>query len=157
LVRMDPLRFRAEVPERESRNVKVGQQVRVSVEGDSNIYTGTIARLSPSITAQNRVLIIEAEVRNNGQLRPGSFASAEIVADDKDLALAVDRRAIVSFAGIDKVITIQEGKAAEKPITIGRRTDRWVEVLSGLSAGEAVVIDPGNLQSGQPVTVQNGE
>ncbi len=153
LVRMDPLRFRAEVPERESRNVKIGQQVRVTVEGDSNIYTGLILRLSPSITAQNRVLIIEAEVRNNGQLRPGSFASAEIVAQDKDLALAVDRRAIVSFAGIDKVITIQEGKAAERPITIGRRTDRWVEVLSGLAAGEAVVLDPGNLQSGQPVNV----
>ncbi len=157
LVRMDPLRFRAEVPERESRNVKIGQMVRVRVEGDSNTYTGLIERLSPSITAQNRVLIIESEVRNNGQLRPGAFASAEIVAQDKDLALAVDRRAIVSFAGIDKVITIQEGKAAEKPITIGRRTDRWVEVLSGLSAGEAVVLDPGNLQSGQPVIVQSDE
>ncbi|MEW6207217.1 MAG: efflux RND transporter periplasmic adaptor subunit [Acidobacteriota bacterium] len=153
LVRMDPLRFRAEVPERESRNVKIGQQVRVRVEGDSNTYTGVIARLSPSITAQNRVLIIEAEVRNNGQLRPGSFASAEIVADDRDLALAVDRRAVVSFAGIDKVITVEDGKAAERPITIGRRTDRWVEVLSGISAGETVILDPGNLQSGQPVVV----
>ena len=68
VVRMDPLRLRAEVPERESRNVQAGQQVRVTLEGDPNVYTGKIARISPTITAQNRVLIVEAEVHNNGQL-----------------------------------------------------------------------------------------
>jgi RND family efflux transporter MFP subunit len=153
LVKMDPLRLRAEVPERESRNVKIGQEVRVTVEGDANVYTGRIARLSPAITAQNRVLIFEAEVRNNGQLRPGSFARADIVAEDKDLALSVDARAIVSFAGIEKVILVEEGKSVEKPVVIGRRTDKLVEIISGIKAGDVVVLDPGNLQSGQMVNI----
>ncbi len=78
VVRMDPLRLRAEVPERESRNVHVGLAVRVTLEGDPNVYAGKIARISPTITAQNRVLIVEAEVHNSGQLRPGSYARAEI-------------------------------------------------------------------------------
>jgi len=153
IVKMNPLRLRAEVPERESQNVKVGQEVRVSVEGDPNIYTGRIARLSPSITAENRVLIVEAEVANNGRLRPGSFARAEIVSDTTRTSLVVPLSSVVTFAGIDKVITVQDGKAVEKPVTIGRRSGDTAEILSGVKAGDAVVIDPGNLQSGQPVTV----
>src|SRR5262245_45199743 len=61
-VRMDPLRLRAEVPERAVPNIRVGQTVRVTTEGDPNVYTGRIARLSPSITPQNRMLMVEAEV-----------------------------------------------------------------------------------------------
>ena len=153
IVRMDPLRLRAEVPERESRNVHVGLAVRVTLEGDANVYTGKIARISPTITAQNRVLMVEAEVHNNGQLRPGSYARAEIVSADSSPALAVPTNAIVSFAGIDKVILVQDGKALEKPVTLGRRTADWAEIVSGLKIGDPVVVDPGNLQSGQPVVV----
>jgi RND family efflux transporter MFP subunit len=153
VVRMDPLRLRAEVPERESRNVHTGQEVRVTLENDPNVYSGKIARISPTITAQNRVLIVEAEVHNNGQLRPGSFARGEIVSAENSSALAVPPSALVTFAGIDKVIVVQDGKALEKPITIGRRTAEWAEVLSGLQAGDFVIINPGNLQSGQPVVV----
>jgi len=153
IVRVDPLRLRAEVPEREARNVRQGLEVRVTVEGSTNVYMGRIVRLSPTITAQNRILVVEAEVRNNGQLRPGSFARADIVSNEKSLAAAVPTNAIVSFAGIDKVITIQDGKAVEKPITLGRRSGEWTEILSGINIGDTVVINPGNLQSGQPVTV----
>src|SRR5215471_4711559 len=153
VVKMDPLRLRAEVPERESRNVRVNLAVRVTLEGDATVYSGKIARISPTITAQNRVLIVEAEVRNNGQLRPGSYARAEIVSDDNSLALAVAVNTILSFAGIDKVILVQDGKAFEKPVTIGRRTAEWAEVLSGVKSGDPIVIDPGNLQSGQPLIV----
>jgi RND family efflux transporter MFP subunit len=153
VVRIDPLRLRAEVPERQAHNVTPGLQVRVTVEGDSNVYNGVIARISPSISEQNRILIVEAEVRNNGRLRPGSFARADIVADAKSLSPAVPANAIVSFAGIDKVITIQDGKALEKPVTLGRHAGEWVEVLSGVKTGDTVIINPGNLQSGQPVIV----
>jgi RND family efflux transporter MFP subunit len=153
VVRMDPLRLRAEVPERESRNVQVGLNVRVTLEGDANVYSGKIARISPTITAQNRVLIVEAEVHNNGQLRPGSYARAEIVSDNNSKALAVPANAIVSFAGIDKVILVQDGKAVEKPVILGRRTADWAEIVSGVKVGDSVVIDPGNLQSGQPLVV----
>lgn len=153
IVRMDPLRLRAEVPEREAGKVHTGQQVRVTVEGDSNTYEGHIARLSPTITAQNRILVVEAEVRNNGALRPGSFARADIIADNQGMSPAVPASAIVSFAGIDKVITIQDGKALEKPVTLGRRAGDWTEILSGINVGDAIVVNPGNLQSGQPVVV----
>jgi RND family efflux transporter MFP subunit len=154
IVRMDPLRLRAEVPEREVPNVRVGQTVRVTTEGDPNVYTGHIARLSPTITPQNRMLMVEAEVKNtNGALRPGSFARAEIVTDDRGMSLTVPTRAIINFAGVEKIIVVKDGKAVEKPITTRRRTTEWTEVVSGVTVGEAVVLEPGNLQSGQAVTV----
>ena len=153
IVRMDPLRLRAEVPERESRTVRTGQDVRVTVEGDSNVYLGKITRLSPVIAEQNRVLMVEADVRNNGTLRPGSFAHAEIVTNDAKMAVTVPNNAIVTFAGIEKVIVVQNGKALERPITTGRRSPEFTEIVAGVNVGEKVVVDPGNLQSGQAVEV----
>ncbi|HEY2963178.1 MAG TPA: efflux RND transporter periplasmic adaptor subunit [Pyrinomonadaceae bacterium] len=153
IVRMDPLRLRAEIPERESRTVRPGQDVRVTIDGDTNVYLGKIMRLSPVIAEQNRVLVVEADVRNNGTLRPGSFAHAEIVTNDAKMAVTVPNNAIVTFAGIEKVIVIQNGKALERPITTGRRSTEFTEVVAGVSVGEKVIVDPGNLQSGQAVEV----
>jgi RND family efflux transporter MFP subunit len=153
IVKMDPLRLRAEVPEREAVNVRSGQNVRVTVEGDSNAYLGQIMRLSPVIAQQTRMLLVEADVRNNGRLRPGAFARAEIVTDDAKMAVTVPTNAIVTFAGIEKVIVVQNGKALEKPVTTGRRNGEWTEIVAGVNVGDQVVVDPGNLQSGQAVEV----
>ena len=153
IVRVDPLRLRAEVPERDATSIRTGQQVRVTVEGNTNVYTGQIMRLSPTITERNRMLMVEAEVRNNGTLRPGSFARAEIVSDNKNMAVTVPSTAIVTFAGIEKVISVKDGKAVEKPVTTGRHSTDRTEILSGVNVGDTVVVSPGNLQSGQPVTI----
>jgi RND family efflux transporter MFP subunit len=153
IVKMDPLRLRAEIPERESRSVHTGQDVRVTVEGDTNVYVGKIMRLSPVIAEQNRMLVVEADVRNNGTLRPGSFAHAEIVTNDAKMAVTVPNNAIVTFAGIEKVILVQNGKALERPITTGRRGTDFTEIVAGVNVGEKVIVDPGNLQSGQAVEV----
>jgi len=153
IVRVNPLRFRGEVPEREAASVRAGQRVNVTVEGDRGLYAGRIVRLSPTINQQSRVLVVEAEIANNGSLRPGGFARADIVTSDSGMAVTVPSNAVVTFAGIEKVITVEGGKAREKPITTGRRLDIWTEVLSGINVGEPVVLDPGNLQSGQPVNV----
>ncbi|MDT7807668.1 MAG: rane fusion protein multidrug efflux system [Acidobacteriota bacterium] len=153
VVRVNPLRFRGEVSERDAGTVRQGQLVRVTVEGDHGLYAGRIVRLSPTINQQNRVLVIEAEIANPGGLRPGGFARAEIVTNSGDMAVTVPASAVVTFAGIEKVITVENGKAKEKPITTGRRADTWTEVLSGINVGESVVLEPGNLQSGQAVNV----
>src|SRR2546423_7229753 len=107
VVRIDPLRLRVEVPERESRNVRNGQSVRVTVEGDPESYLGYVKRLSPTISEQNRVLSVEADVRNNGRLKPGAFVRAEIITNQTATAATVPASAIVTFAGIEKVIVVE--------------------------------------------------
>lgn len=153
LVRTDPLRLRLEVPERDATDVRVGQTVRLRVEGHTNLIIGTIARLSPAITELSRMLIVEADIPNDGVLRAGQFVRADIVTNDRDTGLAIPSTAIISFAGLEKAVTIADGKAVEKTVITGRRGGDWVEVVSGLNAGELVVLNPGNLRTGQPVTI----
>ncbi len=156
IVRTDPLRLRVEVPEREAPRVRAGQPVRLTVDGDTNRYTGTIKRLSPSINEQSRMLIAEADVPNTGTLRPGAFARVEVVVEEKAPAVTIPRSALVVFAGIEKVFLIKDGKAVEKNILTGRRNGEIIEVPIGLKPGDLVVLDPGNLQSGAAVTVETG-
>jgi len=154
LVRVHPLRLKLAVPEREAAGVKVGQPVELTVEGDPARHTGRIARISPAISEENRTLLVEAEIPNpSGSLRPGSFARAEIVVQASDPAVLVPASAIVSFAGIDKVIGVEGGKAVEKRVKTGRRSGERVEIVDGVKAGEAVVLQPGNIVGGESVRV----
>jgi RND family efflux transporter MFP subunit len=154
LVRIHPLRLRVAVTERDAPSVRVGQTVQVRVEGDPAAHSGRVARLSPSIREQNRTLIVEAEVPNrDGRLRPGSFARAEIVVEADRTAVMVPISAVVTFAGLEKVFVVKDGKALEKRIRTGHRAGDRVEILEGVASGDPVVTDPGNLVGGMPVTV----
>ncbi len=153
LVQTDPLRLRLEVPERDSAAVQVGQNVRVFVEGDTNIYRGQLSRIAPAIRADNRMLPIEADVPNPGGLRAGLFARAQIIVTAPKETLSVPAQAITTFAGLEKVVAIKDGTATEKTVTTGRREGGWVEILSGLSAGEIVALEPAGIRTGQAVTV----
>lgn len=153
VVRMDPLRLRAEVSERAAHQVQAGQKVRVTIEGNGRIHEGTVMRLGPTIDTQNRMLTIEADVKNSGELRPGAFARVEIVTDGTAMAMVVPSRAITTFAGLEKIWRVHEGKAEEQPIVTGQRGGEWTEVLSGVSVGDLVILDPANLRAGQTISV----
>jgi membrane fusion protein, multidrug efflux system len=154
LVKLTPLRLRLDVPEREALNVREGQAVAVRTEGATDAWPGRIVRLSPAIEEANRSLIVEAEVDNSkGLLRPGSFARAEIQTESGGDSVVVPATALVLFAGIEKVVTVREGKALERPVTTGRHAGDAVEILSGLEQGESVVVKPGNLTTGAAVEV----
>lgn len=154
IVRLHPLRLRVEMPEREAQGIKVGQSVRVVVEGDNQqSYSGRVARLSPTFQEQSRTLIIEAEVDNQeGKLRPGSFAKAEIQTSVTSDVVMVPAAAVVTFAGIQKVFSIKDNKAVEKNVMAGRREGDWV-VVEGLDADSPVILSPGNLVGGQPILI----
>jgi RND family efflux transporter MFP subunit len=154
LVRLHPLRLRLSVPEREASSVRPGQAVRVVVDGDTTVHPGTVARLSPSISEQNRTLLIEAEIPNTAnRLRPGAFAKADVVVQQGDRVVTVPASALVTFAGVDKVLTVRAGKSEELRVTTGRRLGDQVEIVSGVKAGEPIVVQPGNLTGGQAVTL----
>lgn len=153
VVKVHPLRLRLAIPEREAAAVRVGQKVRVTVEGDPAPHEGRVARVSPAIEEASRTLSVEAEVPNpNGVLRPGAFANAQVVTDSSETTILVPLTAVVSFAGVDRVFVVKDGKAAERRVTIGRRETGRVEVLKGLAAGENVVVTPGNLVDGEAVS-----
>lgn len=152
LVQISPLRLRLEIPERKTADLTAGQTVRFTVEGSPEIHETQLARLSPALTDQSRVMVVEADVDNPGTFRVGAFVRAQIVVA-KERGVAVPAEALVVFAGLEKVISVRDGRAQERLVTTGRRGPGWIEIVSGLDVGEAVVLDPGNLQTGQAVRV----
>lgn len=155
VVRQHPLRMLLAVPERASMSVRVGQPVRVTVEGDPNSYEGRVSRVSPAIEEATRTLPIEAEIPNeSGRLRPGTFARADIVTST-DPAIVVPQDAIVMFAGIEKVLVLKDGKAHEQRVRTGLRLGDRVELLEGVSPGDVVILTPGGLADGSSVTVSD--
>jgi len=154
LVRIHPLPRPLAVPERPAADVRMGQNVKVKVDGDPTVYPGKVARLSPAVDEQDRTLLVEANVPNpQGRLRPGAFAEAEIVTTTDQKAIFVPLASVVTFAGIEKVLTVRDGVSAETLVKTGRRMGERVEIVTGLKPGELVVVQPGNLLAGQTVKV----
>jgi RND family efflux transporter MFP subunit len=153
VVRQDPLRLQLAVPERSASEVRAGQLVKVTVEGENDVHEGRVVRLSPSIEQGTRTLAIEASVPNaDARLRPGSFARADIVVSEAQ-ALVVPRTAVIVFAGVEKVLVVESGVAHERRIRTGARIADQVEVIDGLAEGALVITNGGNVADGAAVTV----
>ena len=103
------------------------------------------------ITEGNRTLPIEAEVPNQeGRLRPGMFARADIVLEEAP-TIVVPHSALVVFAGVEKLLVVKDGKAHEQRVRTGRRIEDKVEILDGVAAGDLVITAPGGLAEGAAV------
>ncbi len=143
IVRIDPLRFRGGVPEREATRLRVGAKIRILPEGVPQPLEAELTRISPALEMASRALMIEADVPNPGaRLRAGLFAEAEIVVDDTARTLALPASAISEFAGVEKVVAVSDGKAEERLIRTGRRREGWVEILQGIQVGDLIAADP---------------
>jgi len=142
LVRVNPLRFRAGIPEREAQAIRLKQNVKIHVERQRAVLTAQVTRISPAMDLACRSLMIEVDVPNaQGQLRAGLFGEAEVEVEPQAQTLALPVTAVVEFAGVEKVWRVSQGRAAEKPIRSGRRTAEFVEILEGLAAGDEVIGD----------------
>jgi membrane fusion protein, multidrug efflux system len=145
------LRFRGEVPERSGPKVKPGQTVRLRVESwPERAFEGRITWVNPAVNAETRGVGIEARVENkDGALKANNFARGEIIVADATPVVVVPVEAIATFVGVNKVFTIADGKAVPHEIQLGERRGDEQAVLSGIKAGEQVIVgglnkvDPG--------------
>jgi membrane fusion protein (multidrug efflux system) len=152
------MRLRLQVPERLSSKLRPGQRIDVRVEGSVN-RTGTIVRISPAIEAQNRSLLVEAEIPNpDNVLRSGSFAEGVITVNPQAQGIAAPLRAVVNFAGVERVFIVRDHAVAERIVKVGRHLPNdMVEIVSGLNVGDVVIAEPSDkLPPGQLVEVTGG-
>ena len=154
----DPLKFRAAVPERFVGDIKVGQKVGVTVEAYTDTFPGTVSRINPQIDPANRTFQVEILVSNEKEmLRPGGFARGRVQTRMQADVVFVPQESIVTFAGVNKVFTVKDGKAAEVGVELGDRDGDEVEVLKGLKGSESVVVSgTSKLATGVPVEVKAG-
>jgi HlyD family secretion protein len=151
----DPVRIFVDVPEMEAAQVVVGAKAFLHVQALPNqTIDCTVTRTSWAL-GSNRTLRTELDIPNpQGLLRPGMYATAEIVLEERPDVLALPLSAIVSPDKQPYCCCVVEGKIVRKSLTLGLRTPQEVEILAGLTGQELVVqSQAGALQVGQAVEV----
>lgn len=142
VVRTTPLRFRGAVPERFAQSLRLGQEVRLTIQSVSTPVVAAVTRISPMLDSRSRTLMFEAEIPNEDQqLRTGLFAEAEVVIDPDATAIVLPESSIVEFAGNQKVWRVIEGVASEHTITTSERRAGFRRVAEGLEIGDRILID----------------
>jgi RND family efflux transporter MFP subunit len=140
LVRDDPLKLKASVPERFQGQIRPGQEVKVQVEAyPGREFSGSVKRVGPAVFADTRTFPIEARIPNHeGLLKPGSFGKAQLqIRVDRGIPF-VPEEAVYYYVGITKAFVIKDGIVEERQITVGERQDGLVEIVEGLTPGERV-------------------
>lgn len=157
LVDLDPLELRVRLPERHGSAIAVGQRVQIKVDSHERAFEGRVARLSPAVDVRTRTFEIEISVPNAArELRPGSFATADIETRIEPDVLQIERASVATFAGVHKVFLIVDGLAQERAVELGSERDGKVEVLKGLDGSETIARRPRGLVTGTPLSVVVG-
>ncbi len=156
LLRTDSLRLRMHVSDLVAGDVRIGQKVTFQVDGQGEAtFEGTVSRMLPAISRDNRTVMVEAAVPNgDDKLVPGGFARARIRIQESAPVTLVPRTAVASFAGINRVFLVVDGRATGVQVTLGRVHEDQVEVCSGIEPGALLVADPKGVAHGAPVLVQ---
>jgi RND family efflux transporter MFP subunit len=140
LVKIDPLRLRADIPEYAAALVRTGQTMTLTVEAfPERTFTGRVVRIGPSLSEQTRALAVEAEVTNQGNLlRPGMFAKSTLITAKDAPVVMVPRRAVLHIAGLNKVFVIEDGHASERIVKTGASEGDLIEIVEGVRVGDNV-------------------
>ncbi len=133
----------ANVREPDAARLKIGQPVEVRVLAyPGRMFRAKIVWIAPSIDPVTRRLPVRAEVDNrDGALKPAMFATFSILTGDEGSAPGVPQGAVV-YEGADAHVFVarEDGTIAAREVRVGRSRDGILEVVSGLSGDEKVVV-----------------
>lgn len=136
------LRLDIPVPETNVPSVHVGKRVSVEVQALDKTFEGTIARFADKVDSGTRTMITEIDVPNPKlEIVPGMYAYVSFPVMEKKNALVVPIQAVSREGNKAVAYRVNSNNQIEvQPVTIGAETRSQVEVLSGLSDGDRVVV-----------------
>ena len=150
------LRVMVNVPQSYARDVNPGMTAELTLaEFPGQHFKGTFARSAQSIDTATRTLLSEVDVDNEkGELLPGSYAQVHLKLSAEHAALIVPVNTLLFRPDGVMVAVLQGDKAIITPIKLGKDYGSEVEVVSGLSATDSVILNPSDsLVSGAQVRV----
>lgn len=156
IVNVSTLKLRVNVDEKNVATLRVGQQVDVSasVYVDKQ-FSGKITFIAPkSDGSLNFPVEIEIANNSNNDLRAGMYGTANFGAAVAGETLVVPRTAFVGSISENKIFVLKDGKAVATKVASGRSFGDFIEVISGLNAGDQVIVTGQiNLLDQSPVEV----
>lgn len=139
---VSPQRVVIEVPERYAVQLRPGQTVEFSVAAQAGrTYRARVDFIDPVVQNENRTIVVKASAPNpGGQLKPGMFVEARLATTTRANAIVLPEDAVQPMRSANVVWAVVDGKASRRVVQLGVRSAGLVEVLSGVQAGETVVV-----------------
>ncbi|HWU98148.1 MAG TPA: efflux RND transporter periplasmic adaptor subunit [Oxalicibacterium sp.] len=162
LAKSDPLRVYVFVPQNYAPQVKAGNKAEITLrELPGESFRGTIARTAGAIDPLTRTMQVEISLPNpDGKLLPGSYAQVGIkAAGGSQTALTVPSNTLLFRPeGLRVAVVGADGKVHLQPVTIGRELGVQVELSSGVTAADKLIVNPADsLNEGDMVSVEVDE
>jgi RND family efflux transporter MFP subunit len=152
------IRVFVSVPEAYSTLIKEGGKATLTLdEYPGREFEGTIVRNSNSIDPATRTLNVEVDVNNpKGELLPGAYVFVHFNVPQRSSNLMIPSNTLLFRAQGLQVGVVRDGRVQLVPVTISKDLGANVEIASGLTANDAVVLDPSDsLASGQQVQIKS--
>ena len=132
----------ANVFEKDLERVRNGQVVNVTVPAFPGVtFRGRVILISSVVDPETRTVQVRTEVPNpDGRLKPDMFANVEIVTAANRTAISVPIAAVLDDGGKSVVFVADGNDYRKREVALGLKSDDRVEVVSGLNAGDKVVI-----------------
>ncbi|MCC5835451.1 MAG: efflux RND transporter periplasmic adaptor subunit [Opitutales bacterium] len=129
------------VPERFLSRVREGMSLDLRIDGVDKAYRGEVTAIDPQINVATRTITLRAEIDNSDyQLRPGGFATIELVLSEIEDALLVPATAVIPDLERTTVYVLEDDRAVSREIRTGLRTRERVQVTEGLQPGDRVIV-----------------
>jgi multidrug efflux pump subunit AcrA (membrane-fusion protein) len=156
VVRLNPLKVIAEIPEKMTPWISDGRPVELRVDAyQGRTFAGKVTRISPAVNTATRAFPFEALVPNpDAALKPGTFARVHVEIGKVDDVLTLPYAAIQYRYGVNRVFVVTGDRLAVRELTVGERLGDRIEIMSGVKEGERVAItDVDTLAEGLLVAV----
>ncbi len=129
------------VPEKYGPAIRQGMNVKFSLYNQEKYYDATVIASERGIDAATRNLKVRAEVNSHSdELIPGAFTNVLLRLRQDSNALMIPTQAIIPHEQSKSVIVARNGRAGFVEVKTGVRQADKVEVMSGLSPGDTVII-----------------
>jgi len=144
LAAVSKLRVYISVPEVYASAIKSGETVTLTLDAfPGENFAGTLVRDSNSIDLTSRTLRVEVDVDNpTGRLLPGAYAFVHLKVPSAPRAVTIPTNTLLFRAEGLRVAVVRGGQVKLVPVTIGHDYGSSVEVLSGLTSEDTVILDP---------------
>jgi membrane fusion protein (multidrug efflux system) len=140
LVKLSPLKVEFSIPERYAGEVNAGFPITFNIDGIPGTFEARVYAIDPKVDMNTRTIVARALYPNSKEeLKPGRFASVRAELSQITNAVSIPSEALIPEMEGEKVYIFNNGKARERKVNTGLRTESHIQIREGLNFGDTLL------------------